>query len=174
LKAESPGFAYRVIQAATKNDAKLVVATSRATSMNKFANAFLQYRPGSEAFLVAGLNKAVLAEGLENTTFIEKNARGLDAAKASLDAISFEQITAASGISEAALREAVRMISNNGRTVIIYGAELLRSVDMSNAVKGTVNLALLTGAVGESGAGIYPLDEKNNTQGMLDMGVCPE
>jgi len=174
LKAESPGVAYRVIQAATKNDAKLVVATSRATSMNKFANAFLQYRPGSEAFLVAGLNKAVLAEGLEDTTFIEKNARGLDAAKASLDAISFEQITAASGISEAALREAVRMISNNGRTAIIYGAELLRSVDMSNAVKGTVNLALLTGAVGEAGAGIYPLDEKNNTQGMLDMGVCPE
>lgn len=26
----------------------------------------------------------------------------------------------------------------------------------------------------EAGAGIYPLDEKNNTQGMLDMGVCPE
>ena len=45
---------------------------------------------------------------------------------------------------------------------------------MATAVKGVVNLALLTGAVGEAGAGIYPLDEKNNTQGMLDMGVCPE
>jgi formate dehydrogenase alpha subunit len=45
---------------------------------------------------------------------------------------------------------------------------------MANAVKGVVNLALLTGAVCQGGAGIYPLDEKNNTQGMLDMGVCPE
>jgi len=174
LKAESPGFAYRVIQAATKNDARLVVATSRATSMNKFANAFLQYRPGSEAFLVAGLNKAVLAEGLAHTAFVEKNTAGLDAAKASLDAISFEQITAATGISESALREAAVLISNGGRTAVIYGAGLLRSVDMGNAVKGAVNLALLTGAVGEAGAGIYPLDEKNNTQGMLDMGICPE
>jgi NADH-quinone oxidoreductase chain G len=174
LKAESPGFAYRVIQAATKNNARLILANSRVTSMNKFANAFLQYRPGSEAFLVAGLNKALIAEGLQNTAFIEKNARGLDAATASLDAVSFEQITAATGIKEAALREAARLVCIGGRTAVIYGAELLRSADMANAVKGTVNLALLTGAVGEAGAGIYPLDEKNNTQGMLDMGVCPE
>jgi formate dehydrogenase alpha subunit len=174
LKAESPGFAYRVIQAATKNNAKLVVATTRATSMNKFANAFLQYRPGSEAFLIAGINKALIAEGLENTEFIEKNTSGLEAAKASLDALSFEQITAATGISEAALRDTAVLTCKGGSTAVIYGAELLRSADLNNAVKGVVNLALLTGAVGEAGAGIYPLDEKNNTQGMLDMGVCPE
>jgi formate dehydrogenase alpha subunit len=174
LKAESPGFAYRVIQATTKNNAKLVVASSRATSMNKFANAFLQYRPGSEAFLVAGLNKALIAEGLQNKAFIEKNVTGLDAATASLDALSFEQITAATGISEAALREAAGLICNGGHTAVIYGADVIRSADMPTAVKGTVNLALLTGAVGEAGGGIYPLDEKNNTQGMLDMGICPE
>lgn len=174
LKAESPGFAYRVIQAATKNNAKLVVASSRVSSMNKFANAFLQYRPGSEAFLVAGLNKALLAEGLQDASFIGKNATGLDAATASLDSVSFEQITAATGISEAALREAAGLACNGGRTAVIYGADIIRSADMVAAVKGVVNLALLTGAVGEAGAGIYPLDEKNNTQGMLDMGVCPE
>jgi formate dehydrogenase alpha subunit len=174
LKTESPGFAYRVIQAATKNDAKLVVATSRVTSMNKFANTFLQYRPGSEAFLIAGLNKALISEGLAHTAFIEQNSRGLDTFKNSLDAISFEQVTAASGISEAVLRDAARLICNGGRTAVIYGADVIRSADMDNAVKGTVNLALLTGAVGEAGAGIYPLDEKNNTQGMLDMGICPE
>ena len=174
LKAESPGFAYRVIQAATKNDAKLVIASSRATSMNKFANAFLQYRPGSESLLVAGINKALIAEGLADTDFIEKNTRGLNAARESLDAISFEQITAATGISEGALREAAHLICTGGRTAVIYGAEIIRSADKGNAVKGAVNLALLTGAAGEAGAGIYPLDEKNNTQGMLDMGVCPE
>jgi len=174
LKAESPGFAYRVIQAATKNNAKLVVASSRVSSMNKYANAFLQCKPGSEAWLAAGLCKAVMAEGLACTTFIEKNSTGVDALKASLDAISFEQINTATGVSEAALHEAARMVCSGGRTAIIYGADVIRSVDMANAVKGVVNLALLTGAVGETGAGIYPLDEKNNTQGMLDMGVCPE
>ena len=174
LKGESAGFAYRVIQAATRNNAKVILVNSRATSMNKYANAFLQCKPGSEAWLVAGLNKSILAEGLQNDTFIQKNSAGLNACKAALDAISFEQITAATGIHEAALRGAAALAVNGGRTAVIYGADVIRSADMANAVKGVVNLALLTGAVGEAGAGIYPLDEKNNTQGMLDMGVCPE
>ncbi|MBK5277202.1 MAG: molybdopterin-dependent oxidoreductase [Desulfuromonadales bacterium] len=174
LKGESAGFAYRVIQAATRNNAKLILANSRATSMNKFANSFLQCKPGSEAWLVAGLNKAILAEGLQNSAFIQKNSAGLDACTTALDAISFEQVTAATGITEAALRGAAVLAVNGGHTAVIYGADVIRSADLPNAVKGVVNLALLTGAVGETGAGIYPLDEKNNTQGMLDMGVCPE
>jgi formate dehydrogenase alpha subunit len=174
LKAESAGFAYRAIQAATKNNARLILVNSRATSLNKFANAFLQCKPGSEAWLVAGLNKAALAEGRADSSFIEKNTSGLNTLTSTLDNLSFEQITAATGISEAALRDAVRLIGQGGSTAVIYGADVIRSADMSAAVKGVVNLALLTGAVGEAGAGIYPLDEKNNTQGMLDMGVCPE
>lgn len=170
LKAESTGFAYRVIQAATKNDAKLVLAGSRASSMNKFANAFLQCRPGSEAWLIAGLNKAVLAEGLAASGSMS----GLDGLKSSLDALSFERISELSGVSEAQLRDAAALICSGGRTAVIYGADVIRSADRKNAVAGTVDLALLTGAVTETGAGIYPLDEKNNTQGMLDMGICPE
>lgn len=170
LKAESAGFAYRVTQAARKNNAKVVLAGSRTSSMNKFANAFLQCRPGSEAWLVAGLNKAVLAEGLASSA----NVTGLEPLKASLDALSFAQISEISGVSEAQLREAAALICTGGRTAVIYGADIIRSADSKNAVGGVVNLALLTGAVAEAGAGIYPLDEKNNTQGMLDMGVCPE
>ncbi len=170
LKGESAGFAYRVIQAATKNNAKLVLAGSRANSLNKYANTFLQCCPGSEAWLVAGLNKAVLAEGHASA----ENITNLEGLKASLDAVSFESICAISGISEAQLREAAALLCTGGRTAVIYGADIIRSNDRKNAVAGAVNLALLTGAVTEAGAGIYPLDEKNNTQGMLDMGVCPE
>ncbi|MEI6206116.1 MAG: molybdopterin-dependent oxidoreductase [Desulfuromonadales bacterium] len=174
LKAESAGFAYRVIQAATKNDARLILANSRTTSLNKFANAFLQYRAGSEAWFVAGLNKAILAEGISDSDFLEKYTTGLNALTSSLDALSFEQITAVTGVSESLLRDTARLIGQGGRTAVIYGSDVIRSSDMKHAVSGVVNLALLTAAVGDAGAGIYPIDEKNNTQGMLDMGVCPE
>ncbi|GFE62353.1 molybdopterin-dependent oxidoreductase [Geobacter sp. AOG2] len=174
LKSESAGFAYRMIQAATKNDAKVVVAGARATWINSYANSFLQYRPGSEAWLVTGLNKAILAEGFENKEFIAADTKEFAAFTTALGGISFDQIAEASDVGEADLREAARLIGTSGRVAVIYGAEIIRSADAANAVTGTVNLALLTGAAGTGGAGIYPLDEKNNTQGMLDMGVCPE
>lgn len=173
LKAESAGFAYRVIQAVTRNDARLVLANSRATSMNKYANSFLQCRPGSEAWLAAGLNKALLSEGLESKTVPIEGAQGLDNLKTSLEALSFQSITEFTGITEIQLREAARLIGSD-RTAVIYGFDVMRSADMKNAVTAAINLALLTGATAPEGAGIYPLDEKNNTQGMLDMGVCPE
>jgi formate dehydrogenase alpha subunit len=166
MKGESAGYAYRVIQAVSKNDAKLVLAGSRATSMNKFANAFLQCRPGSEAWLVAGLNKAVLAGATAALT-------GLDSLKASLEALSFARINELTGVTEAQFHQVAKFCAG-ARTAVIYGADVIRSADARNAVAGAINLALLTGATGEAGAGIYPLDEKNNTQGMLDMGVCPE
>ncbi|MDD2855067.1 MAG: molybdopterin-dependent oxidoreductase [Desulfuromonadaceae bacterium] len=170
LKAESPGFAYRVIQAVTKNDAKLLLAGSRATSMDKFSNASLRCRPGSESWLVAGLNKALLASDNGKTAQVT----GFDALKSSLDALSFETIFTQTGITETSFTDAAALICTGGKTAVIYGAEIIRSVDAQNAVAGTIDLALLTGATSESGAGIYPLDEKNNTQGMLDMGCCPE
>jgi formate dehydrogenase alpha subunit len=174
LKGESAGFAYRVIQAATKNDAKLVLVNSRATSMNKFANSFLQCRPGSEAFLVAGLMKALIEEGSANLECIEKCTSGMGNFKTSLGTLSFETIAGITGVSESELREAAGLINPGGRTAVIYGSDIIRSSDMQSAVSNVVNLAILTGAAGERGAGIYPLDEKNNSQGMLDMGVCPE
>lgn len=172
LKAESAGFAYRVIQAVTKNDAKLVLANSRGTSLNKYANAFLQCRPGSEAWLAAGLNKAILAEGLQSKS--AGDAQGLESLKSSLEALSFDRIAEVTGVSEAQLRGAAGLIGNGGRTAVLYGFDLIRSADMKNGVTAAINLALLTGATAADGAGLYPLDEKNNTQGMLDMGICPE
>ncbi|QOX77882.1 molybdopterin-dependent oxidoreductase [Trichlorobacter lovleyi] len=159
LKAESAGFGYRAIKAATKRDAKLVIASARPTSLDKFANSSLRYKAGSEGFVALGLakaaislNKAVAAEGLE-------------AFKQSVAGTSFDQIQAATGLTEADFVDAVSFI--NGQVAVMYGFEFIRSVDAAAAVTGALNLAILTAA------DLYPIDEKNNTQGMLDMGVVP-
>ncbi len=161
LKAESAGFGYRVIKASTKRDAKLVIASARPTSLDGFANSTLRYKAGSEGFVALGLAKAALNQNKLNAG----SSEGLDGFKQSLAATSFDQIQAATGLSEAELNDAVSFIS--GPVAVIYGYEFMRSADSAAAVTGAVNLALLTNA------DLYPLDEKNNTQGMLDMGVMP-
>lgn len=160
LKAESAGFGYRVIKAATKHDAKLVIASARPTSLDKFSNSALRYKTGSEGFVALGLAKAALNQGKTVA------AEGLDRFKQAVSAVSFDQIQAATGLDEAAYTDAVSFIK--GQVAVVYGYEFIRSVDAAAAVTGALNLAILTGA------DVYPLDEKNNTQGMLDMGALPD
>lgn len=159
LKAESAGFGYRVIKAATKKNAKVVIASARPTSMDKFSNSSLRYKAGSEGFVALGLAKAAINQGKAAA------AEGLDSFKQAVAATSFDQIQAATGLDEAAFNDAVSFV--NGQVAVIYGHEFIRSADATAAVSGALNLAILTAA------DIYPMDEKNNTQGMLDMGVVP-
>ena len=159
LKAESAGFGYRVIKAATKRDARLVIASARPTSLDKFSNSALRYKTGSEGFVALGLTKAALNQGKTVA------AEGLDCFSQAVSAISFDQIQAATGLDEAAYNNAVSFIQ--GRVAVVYGYEFIRSVDAAAAVTGALNLAILTNA------DLYPIDEKNNTQGMLDNGAVP-
>lgn len=159
LKAESAGFGYRAIKAATKHDAKLVIASARPTSLDKFANSALRYKAGSEGFVALGLAKAAINQNKAVA------AEGLDAFKQAVAGTSFDQIQAATGLDEAAFNDAVSFI--NGQVAVMYGFEFIRSADAAAAVTGALNLATLTAA------DLYPIDEKNNTQGMLDMGVVP-
>ncbi len=161
LKAESAGFGYRAINAATKHDAKLVIASARPTSLDKFSNSSLRYKAGSEGFVALGLAKAALSQNKTNAGA----STGFDAFTQAIAATSFDQIQTATGLSEADFVDAASFI--NGPVAVLYGYEFIRSADAAAAVTGAVNLALLTSA------DLYPIDEKNNTQGMLDMGVAP-
>jgi formate dehydrogenase major subunit len=43
-----------------------------------------------------------------------------------------------------------------------------------DSVRAVVNLALLSGNLGKSGAGLFALTEQNNLQGVCDMGMLPD
>jgi len=167
LNAESTGMEYRVIKAATRNDAKLVVANMRSVKLKKFANSYLQYTPGSELPLLAGIAKALVSAG------VTAEGAGADTFKSALDAASLADLANAAGVSEADLKEAARLLAGSMKPAIIFGADIIRSASPVDAVSAVANLAVLLGALGKEAGGIFPVDEKNNTLGMLEMGAVP-
>ena len=173
LNAESTGMEYRVIKAATKNDAKLVLANMRDVKLKKYANGHLKYRPGGELALVNGLLKAILDNGLENKEFVQAHVGNLAELQQGLDALPLGDLAAAAGVSEADLREAAALIGGKPGVAIIFGADIMRGTSAAGAVQALANLAIVTGALGAEAGGLFPVDEKNNTQGLLDMGVAP-
>jgi len=167
LNSESTGIEYRVIKAARKNDAKLVIANARSVKLKKFANSFLQYKPAGEVALLVALAKALIEAGCK------PNASGSDNFAASMAALSMTDLIATCGVSEQNIREAANLLATSKKPAILFGADIIRSSSPKEAVAAVANIALLLGAIGKESGGIFPVDEKNNTLGMIEMGAVP-
>jgi formate dehydrogenase alpha subunit len=171
LNAEATGAEYRVIKAATKNDAKLVVANMRDVKLKKFANNHLKYRPGGELALINGLIKAILDSGLADASAAAAN---LDELKTGFAPLSLSDLATTAGVAEASLRDAALLVAGKPSIAILFGADILRSADAAACTAAIANLALLTGCIGKEAGGLFPVDAKNNSQGLLDLGIAPD
>ena len=167
LNSESTGIEYRVIKAATKNDAKLVVANVRSVKLEKYANSYLTYKPGGEVALLAALSKALMETGCK------PESPGADSFSATLSSLSMAELAASAGVDEKAIRDAAALLAGSKKPAVIFGADIIRSSSPKEAVSAVANIALLLGAIGKEAGGLFPVDEKNNSLGMLEMGVSP-
>ena len=167
LNSESTGIEYRVIKAAVKNDAKLVVASQRSVKLRKFANSYLNYKHGGELALLAALAKALIESGCKPA------GAGADTFSASLAGLSMAELTDSSGVDEKSIRNAAALLAGSKNPAVIFGADIIRSNHSQEAVAAVANLALLLGAIGKVAGGLFPVDEKNNSLGMLEMGISP-
>ncbi|HBG04677.1 MAG: NADH-quinone oxidoreductase subunit G [Geobacteraceae bacterium GWC2_58_44] len=167
LNAEATGTEYRVIKAATKRDAKLVLVNMRDVKLKKFSNVHLKNLPGRELALIYGLMKALLDSGAA----VPAGGEGI---KKELAALSLAELSRECGVGEAAFSDAAALIAGKSRVALVFGSDLIRSCDAAAKIAALADLAVLTGSAGEAGGGIFPIHAKNNTVGLLDMGVSPD
>jgi formate dehydrogenase major subunit len=59
------------------------------------------------------------------------------------------------------------------KSMIFWGLGITEHLDGSYAVMAITHLALMTGNIGKTGAGLMPLRGQNNVQGACDMGCLP-
>jgi predicted molibdopterin-dependent oxidoreductase YjgC len=174
LSAEMPVASLKVIRAARDKGARLIVAHSRETKLDCFTPRRIRYRPGTELSLVLGLSKAVIGGGLINMSFIEKQTKDFDALKSRLDSLSLEEILEGTGVPRQKIESAAFEFASAGQAAIVVGYDVLAHEDAKRIVQALANLALLTGQLGRPSTGIYPVAEKNNMQGLCDMGCQPD
>ena len=168
-----PIAAYQARREARFTNGHLIVASPRRIELCERAHLWLQYRPGTESALVAGLLSTIIEEGLVATTFVEAHTDGLDALQASLAALSPAQAAATTGVAEADIRAAARSFAGSPASAIVYDTTITQYTNDGGAVSALVNLALLTGQVGKPGAGIHALRAGGNAQGLSDLGCLP-
>jgi formate dehydrogenase major subunit len=170
LGKQLPTIGGRVIRAHL-NGAKVIVIDSRRHRVAENADIFLQIRPGTEYILYGAMCKIIYDKGLCNRSFIKGHCQDFDKFLESIRGYDLIGASDECGVAPDLIEKAATWYATAKNAAILYSTGIeSRRVE---SIIGSVNLCLIAGQIGKEGAGIYPLTEHNNLQGVCDMGMIP-
>lgn len=172
-KENHPIIALRMIKAKRKG-AKIIIADPRRVPMVRFADIWLQHRPGTDVALLNAMMHVIMKEGLVNKDFIDTMTEGFDDRfRKNLESCTPESAEKITGVPKDLIVKAARMYAGSKKAGIYYTMGITQHAHGTENVFSIANLALMTGNLGKEGAGVNPLRGQNNVQGSTDMGCIP-
>ncbi len=137
---------------------------------------FVHIKVGGDLALLKGMMKVLFereaaGEAVLDHAFIAEHTSGFDALKADVEAQSWPDLVAASGIDEAQIRRCAEIYIRSNATMICYGMGVTQHQRGSELVQQIANLLLLKGNFGKPGAGISPIRGHSNVQGDRTVGI---
>lgn len=171
-----PIISNRIIDVARASD-NLAVFDVREIKLHRFAK-YKGIMPHEANLLILNmLAYVVIDEELYDEYFIADRTKGFLDFKAKILADPyanpdyFNQLEGYEYLSKM-VRKVAREYALK-KSMIFWGLGITEHIDGSYAVMAMVHLALMTGNIGKSGAGLMPLRGQNNVQGTCDMGMLP-
>lgn len=159
---------------AVKNGGKLIVANPQQIELCRFADVFLQHKPGTDVALIMGMVKVILDEDLHDKGFIEEQTENFEAFNESLKAYDLDFVEKTTGVPVDKIKEAARIYAINKPSSIFYAMGITQHTHGTDNVLAISNLALITGNIGQESTGVNPLRGQNNVQGACDLGALPD
>jgi len=161
------------LRRAVREGAQLILADPRAIDLASISTLHLRHRPGTDIALLNGLAHIILHDELADDAFIANRTENLDAWRAVIETYTPERVSEITGVSVEDLRRAAHLYATNKPAAILYAMGITQHISGHQNVLAVANLALLTGNIGQPGAGVNPLRGQNNVQGACDMGCLP-
>ena len=172
---QHPLIGSRVIKA-KRNGAKLIVADNRIIRLARMADVHIRHKNGTDVYLLNAMMQVIIGEGLVNRAFVEARTEGFEELKKTVldEMYSPEQASVVTGVPAGQIREAARMFATAPKAMIVYSMGITQHSHGVDNVRSCAHLAMLTGHIGVTGAGVNPLRGQNNVQGACDMGAIPD
>ncbi|MBN2682749.1 MAG: molybdopterin-dependent oxidoreductase [Bacteroidales bacterium] len=163
---------HMVFNAKHLNKTKVELITDREqTSMNHKVDKVTKVK--SYYAFVKAVNHYILKNNLQNAMYIGDNCEGFEAYKEQVLAEDYNKLKTEACACEngsGACIEAFAKEFNLENNAIIIFSEKGISGNISYELR---NLAMITGKLGKTASGLIALKEKNNSQGLIDMGIRP-
>ncbi|GAB7105553.1 bifunctional nitrate reductase/sulfite reductase flavoprotein subunit alpha [Streptomyces phaeofaciens JCM 4814] len=153
-----------------KAGAKLIVVDPRRTATAAKADLFLQVRPGTDLALLNGLLHLLHEDGHTDPDFVAAYTEGWEAMPGFLADYPPATVAELTGIPEADLREAARLIGEAGEWTSCWTMGLNQSTHGTWNTNALINLHLATGKICRPGSGPFSLTGQPNAMGGREMG----
>ncbi len=118
---------------------------------------------------VKAVNHYLLSKGLENALFLRDRVEGFEGYKAMLLLEDFDTLLTKSGLTADEIAAFAEAYNKEMNAILIFSEK----ETSGNTSKELFNLARITGKLGKTANGLISLKEKNNSQGIFDMGISP-
>ena len=133
----------RRIQAEQRRGLRLIVVDPRRTELAARADVHLQIVPGTDATLVAGMLRQVLADGLVDHEFVERWANGLEDLRRAVEPFTPDVVAMVCGVDVDDLRNAARYFgeAKNGMATTGTGPDMGPHANLAEHLVQALNAA---------------------------------
>jgi molybdopterin-dependent oxidoreductase alpha subunit len=135
------------------------------------ADKYLQIKVGGDLALFRAIGALLIDWDAMDTTFITEKTAGFEAYRANLQALDWDQVAAATGLTRAEIEDTARQFADSPATIVCWAMGLTQRKDSVAAIREIANVQLLRGMIGKPGAGLCPVRGHSNVQGDRTMGV---
>ncbi|GAA0374173.1 molybdopterin oxidoreductase family protein [Microbispora corallina] len=160
----------RHLSAMRARGGRLVVADPRLTPTARLADLHLQVTPGTDLALALGLLHIAIAEGHADLGYLAARTTGFEQVRTSVSAWWPERVERITGVPVAQMREAVRILGEAPRAMVLTGRGAEQHAKGTDTVTAFINLALTLGLPGGEGSGYGCVTGQGNGQGGREHG----
>ncbi|MDO9381570.1 MAG: FdhF/YdeP family oxidoreductase [Hyphomicrobiaceae bacterium] len=148
-------------------------------SETQISTQYHQLNPGGDLAALVGMAKVLLdldrasagANSVLDRDFIAEHCAGFAEFVVAMDAFTWDDIEACSGLSRGDITAAAEVYASCNAVVAFYGMGLTQHRSGVLAIQMLSNLLLLRGNIGKLGAGIFPVRGHSNVQGQRTVGI---
>ncbi len=159
---------FLVNEARTKNNCSV-------NFISETKNEKMSHKVDTELFIdsyyyfIKALNFYFIKKNLLNRMFIDSRTEGFEEYKQDILKPNLDSLLEKAGVTYEQMITVAKEFNNDQNAVIIFSEKYINAETSIELY----NLAMITGKLGKKASGILSLKEKNNSQGIFDMGAMP-
>ena len=150
----------------------LIVVDPRQTELTNFASIWLPIKPRTDLELLNGLAAELHEKEAYDSKFIDRYTEGFSLFRYGLSSLNLDKVSRTTNLAKEDIQATAALLKGK-KVALVVGHGILQQKNAMHSLGAILNLSLMTGSLGGTGAGIYILNKENNQTGAMDMGTSP-